>query len=206
MKNFKKLSLKAKTVVLCVLILLAGAAYFYANGKLAALTGGEDSTCQKAVTKWESENAYLTEAKTLFAGVAAPVNFASSRFPEAKGFKTEIIKAINDGPDLAGKYAVAQWACGTACQDHAVVNMETGDIVAFGFESEAGVSMSDHYNVLVTNPKQNLPSKADFNKANANSQAYLLNLPREYYILLENGTTTTFKKVCTENPFEGMGI
>ena len=206
MKNFTKLSLKAKTVIICILILLAGAAYFYATGQLAALTASKDTTCQMAVTRWEKENPQMTTARTPFAGVAAPIDFAHTVSTSAKDHKAAIVAAVNDGPDLAGKYAVAQWSCGTACQEHAIVNMETGTIIAYGFPSEAGISMSDKYAVLVTNPSQNLPKKEDFRKANAASQAYLLNIPREYYVLLENGTTTTFKKICTENPFEGMGI
>lgn len=205
MKYFMNLSLKAKTAILCVVILLAGGGYTYANGYFSALISKE-TTCQKAVTRWEKEHPEMTKPRELFSGVPAPVDFASSRFPKAKDFKTAIIASVNDGPDLAGKYAVAQWGCGTACQEHAVVDMESGNIIAYGIPSEAGVSMSDKYAVLIANPRENLPSAADFKKANAASQAYLLNLPREYYVLLENGTTTTFTKICTENPFEGFEI
>ena len=205
MKYFINLSLKTKTVILCAVILLAGGGYTYVNGYFSVLTS-KDTTCQKAVTRWEKANPQMTTARELFKGVPAPIDFKTTSFTKAKDFKTAIIEAVNDGPNLAGKYVVAQWSCGTSCQEHAVVDMESGTIIAYGIPSEAGISMSEKYAVLITNPRENLPSVKDFKKANPASQAYLLNIPREYYVLLENGTSTTFTRICTENPFEGVEI
>ena len=87
MKNFTKLSLKAKTIIICILILLTGAAYFYATGQLAALTASKDTTCQMAVTGWEKENPQMTTPRELFTGVPAPVDFATTPFTKAKDFK-----------------------------------------------------------------------------------------------------------------------
>jgi hypothetical protein len=207
MQKIMKLSWKIRAlIIVAAAIIIAGGIFKYAQGSIELSFGDKETTCQKAVTKWENANPDQSNAKELFTGEPAKTHIKDSFFIHAKDFESDITKAVEGGANFSGHYTVAQWSCGDRCQRHAIVDLTTGKIVAFGIPSEAGVSTADQYSVLITNPKENLPTLADLNKAKPDALAYLLNLPREYYVLEERGATTTLKKICTENPFEGLAI
>lgn len=191
-------------------ILLVGVA---AGGLIVGFGGGAfgataeaKSTCQKVVAQWEKAYPESAKPQVLFTGEPAAVKYAGSAFPGAVKYRTQLDAAVADGVDFAGKYAIAQWGCGTRCQEHAMIDVETGDIVAFGLPSEAGISVSAQHAVLVTNPRQNLPSNEQMQKAHFESVVTLTNIPREYYVLAHESGKTYLKKLCTENPFEGFDL
>ena len=43
-------------------------------------------------------------------------------------YRTMIRQAAKKGPNFAGHYTVAEWGCGTACEQIAVVDSQTGDV------------------------------------------------------------------------------
>lgn len=88
------------------------------------------------------------------AGVPAVVDFTSE--PAAREFLTAITAAQAGGPNFAGHYAVASWACGTSCQQNAVVDAASGRIVAFNVGSEYGVDYRLDSRLLVVNPPERL--------------------------------------------------
>jgi len=206
MQNFINLPRTAKIVLaaLAALVLAEGLYIGYASGSLFSFGNEDETTCQAVVTKWEKENPEIAGAKDVYTGEFAAVDYADKRFPKAKEYKTAINKAVEDGVDFAGHYAIAQWGCGTQCQEQAIVDVITGKIIAMGLPSEAGVGVHEQYSVLVTNPAQNLPKLADLEKATFDTFTMLMNIPREYYVLAKNGEQVYLKKICTENPYMGM--
>ncbi len=143
----------------------------------------------------------------MYGGPIAPIDYANTPITQAANFKSAINEAVAAGPNFAGKYAVAQWSCGSNCQGHAIVNVESGKIITFGPSSEAGVGISPESPILIVNPKENFPPIAEMQKANLETLISLANLPREYYVLEgDNDENVRLAKICTENPFEGQSL
>lgn len=209
MHNFLDLSLGAK-IMLAVLSVVVIAEGVYINhvmgGNLTSVFASKTS-CERVLEKWEGTNPEAAKDRTLYGGPIAPVDFTNSNLKQAENFKTAITEAVANGPNFAGKYAVAQWGCGTGCQGHAVVNVESGKIIAFGPETQAGIGISLESPIMITNPKENFPPIAEMQKADLVTLTSLANIPREYYVLVgDNDANVGLQKICTENPFEGMGI
>lgn len=207
--QFWDLSTGAKILLgLCAVVVLAEGLYinYIMGGNLTAPLVGKTS-CERVLEKWEAEKPEWAKDRTLYSGPIAPIDYENTRLTQAKEFKTAINEAVAKGPNFAGKYAVAQWGCGTQCQGHAVVNVESGKIIAFGPQTEAGIGISLESPILITNPKENFPSLAEMQKAGLEQLTSLANIPREYYVLVgDNDSNVGLQKICTENPFEGTGI
>ncbi|MBI4598787.1 hypothetical protein HY734_01165 [Candidatus Uhrbacteria bacterium] len=82
-------------------------------------------------------------------------------YPEARQFRTMIARDAKKGPNFAGHYTVAEWGCGTGCQNHAIVDARDGRIAAFGLLSAYGVKERLDSSLLVVNPPENLPPPED---------------------------------------------
>jgi hypothetical protein len=209
MQNFFELSTGAKILLaVCAIVVIAEGLYinYVMGGNLTGVFTSKTS-CERVLEKWEDENPEMAKERTLYGGPIAPVDYANTSIKQAAEFKTAINEAVASGPNFAGKYAIAQWGCGTQCQGHAVVNVESGKIISFGPQTEAGIGVSLESPILITNPKENFPSVAEMQKADLKTLASLANIPREYYVLVgTNDSNTGLQKICTENPFEGMGI
>jgi len=48
--------------------------------------------------------------------------------PGQRRFRTVIRDWVNKGPNFAGHYTIAEWGCGTGCEQIAVVNNQSGDV------------------------------------------------------------------------------
>lgn len=89
-----------------------------------------------------------------FGGIPAAVQFAT--WKEAVNFKTALTKGAKNGPNFAGYFTVISWGCGTGCQNSAVVNAKTGQIIAFGIPSQVGLGYSKESRLLIVNPKERI--------------------------------------------------
>ncbi|MDR6829019.1 hypothetical protein J2X48_002934 [Bosea sp. BE271] len=49
--------------------------------------------------------------------------------PEKRAYRTRLRAAANGRPNFGGKFAVAEWGCGTSCITGAIVDLQTGDVV-----------------------------------------------------------------------------
>jgi hypothetical protein len=209
MHNFLDLSLGAKIMlaVLSVVVLAEGIYINHVMGGGVTRVFASKTSCERVLEKWEAENPEAAAERPLYGGPIAPVDFAGSNLKQAANFKMAIMEAVAKGPNFAGTYAVAQWGCGTGCQGHAVVNVESGKIIAVGPETRAGIGISLESPIMITNPKENFPSVAEMQKADLVQLTSLANIPREYYVLVgDNDSNVGLQKICTENPFEGMRI
>jgi len=76
---------------------------------------------------------------------------------ESKEFKTAISEAVAKGVNFSGQYAIAEWGCGTACQEHALVNLQTGDITMLELTSTYGIKFQSDSSLIIVNPTANIP-------------------------------------------------
>lgn len=91
----------------------------------------------------------------VYSGEPAPVDFET--YPDAKAFTTRIEDGAKQGPNFAGHYTVVSWGCGTACQVSAVIDAKTGAIVEYGIPSTFDLSYTVGSDLLIINPKENVP-------------------------------------------------
>lgn len=189
---------------LCAALVLAEGLYInYVMGGAVFSIFSDATSCERVLEKWEEANPAWAEARALYTGAIAAVDY-NSNLSQAANFKTEIDEAVAAGPNFAGKYAVAQWSCGAGCQGHAVVNVESGKIIALGPQTEAGLGIAPESPIMITNPQENFPSISEMQKADLKTLTALANIPREYYVLVgDNDANVGLQKICTENPFEG---
>lgn len=198
MNDFWDLSQGAKILLLiCSLVVLAEGLFLY-----SIQTKTVPTTCEYVVAKWEAAKPEESSAKEMHVGPIAPVNFEGV-FPEAKGFASAITSAVSKGPNFAGHFTIAEWSCGTNCQDHAVVDVVTGNIVAFGIPSEGGLSFNAGSALIMTNPPTNFPGLEDLGALSFDERSNWFNMPREYYSLSESDGSVTLSRLCIENAFEG---
>ena len=204
MTGFWDLSNGAKVLLaICSVVVLVEGGYLYFLQTQGALAG-VGSTCEYVIGEWEAAEPEAAAPKEKYTGDIAEVKFDDTRFPEAKEFKSAITTVIARGANFAGHYALAEWECGTSCQDHAVVDVQTGEIVAFGIPSEAGLSFLPESALIMTNPAPNFPTFADLQESSFADQVYWFNIPREYYVLEEDSGRATVSRLCIENAYDGQ--
>lgn len=197
MQNFWALSQGAKVLLLVSsIVVLAEGAYLYSlQTRVAA------STCQYVIAEWEKAKPEDASAKEMYVGPIATVNFDGA-FPEAKRVSNAITSAVSKGPNFAGHFTIAEWACGTNCQDHAIVDVATGNVVVLGIPSEGGLRFNAGSSLIMTNPPNNFPTLQDLEKLSFDDRQKWFNMPREYYALSESNGSVKFTRLCIENAFE----
>jgi hypothetical protein len=57
-------------------------------------------------------------------------------------------------PNFAGQYIIVTWACGTACQMHAIIDVKTGKTLEY-LNSSLGLSFRNNSYLLISNPPSN---------------------------------------------------
>lgn len=162
-------------------------------------------TCADVLDRQERRLSTTTDSKvSVYEGdYATEPDFAI--FKEAEVYKRIIIEALKRGPTFAGKFAVVEWGCGSNCQQHAVVNVETGLVVALGLQTEFGLEYSLDSTLLVTNPKEKLPPLPDSTYETESFALSIARLPREYYRLTTDALSGTeyLVRLCVESSSTG---
>ena len=90
-----------------------------AAGSVTAFQSNPTNVSQ-ALPRFED---FQVPATAIFKGTPAAPNF---RTPGQRMYRTMIRQATTKGPNFAGHYTVAEWGCGTACLQIAVVDMQSG--------------------------------------------------------------------------------
>ena len=100
---------------------------------------------------------------------------------------------------------MAEWGCGSTCQQHAVIDVETGLVIGFGLQTEYGVEYSRESSLFVTNPVANLPELPDTSYETEGLALSLARVSREYYRLTTDVLSGTQYLVlqCIENTATG---
>ena len=71
--------------------------------------------------------------------------------PDARTFRTAIRSALQGGVNFAGRYTVVTVGCGTGCQQHFVVERETGKVLD-KLQGSAGASFTPDSRLFILNP------------------------------------------------------
>jgi hypothetical protein len=162
-------------------------------------------SCEEVLKRQEARRATSTDSQLVpYTGEASrTVDF--SMFPEAEKNRTQILSALQKGANFAGRFAVAEWVCGINCMQHAVVDVESGLLVAYGPQTEFGVSYSPESTILVTNPATLLPPLPDNPYETESLALSLARVHREYYRLTHDALSDTRYLVlqCIENASTG---
>jgi len=200
MHNFLELSKGAKILLaLASLVVLAEGIYLYRIQTMPAI-----NSCQYIIAQWEKAEPEAAAAKEVYTGPIAEVRFDSPNFPQAKQFQSVISEAVAGGPNFAGHFVIAEIGCGTNCQNHAVVDTVTGNIIAFGIPSEAGLRYSKESAIIVTNPVGNTPAFKEIAALSFDEKRTWFNIPREYYVVTEKENRVTTRRICIENAYDGQ--
>jgi len=172
-------------LVLALCIVVLGAVIFYlASNKI---TDDHPVLPDVSTNTTTDKNNLLDECPNLedykplapYTGPVAEVDFDT--FPDARQFSGVINEGVKKGSNFAGSYSVVEWGCGTACQNEAVVNLETGKIVALGLLSTLGVSNSPESPYLVLNPRTNVERAGEMFQ-HVETQVYKMENDRLTYV------------------------
>lgn len=112
---------------------------------------------------------------------SATPDFASN--PDAENFLTAISEAMLGQSNFAGHYIVVEIGCGTACQQHAIVDAVNGKIIVFGLQTNYGIETKPDSKLLIINPSKNLPDTQEESAATV------------YY---ELSATSQLEEICRE--------
>ena len=162
-------------------------------------------TCESVLERQEFRFATSSDSKlVMYKGeVASEPDF--SIFEEAEEYKRIITAALKKGPMFAGRFAVAEWGCGSSCQHHAIIDVETGLVIGYGPQTEYGVEYSLESTLFVTNPVTKLPELPNTSYETEGLALSLARVTREYYRLTTDVLSGTQYLVLqrTENASTG---
>lgn len=165
------------------------------------------STCEHLFLSGEDalDREALVPNEALFTGTPALVQF-SRLFPEAYTYRSLIRAEVKKGANFAGHYTVVAIGCGTNCATHAIVDTQTGQLVAFGLPTTMGASFTVNSRLLILNPKEGFPSFDQFSVSERDMRKEWSTITRQYYMIEETSKGTALRLVCNEHPFDGQPL
>lgn len=97
--------------------------------------------------EYESDAAYAVQG--VYRGSMPLLN--ESSHPDAGTFKNSLQEGLRNGVNFAGKFTVVTVGCGTTCQQHFIVNRESGEITD-KIQSSIGAKYSANSRIFIVNP------------------------------------------------------
>lgn len=196
-------------------LLLGSAVWFGLNGegverrpRVEVAAGTGRTTCEFLVDWYMSSSTDARAAKSVrqFTGKPMSVLFDDAAYPATAEFRTKIEEAASNGADFAGRFAVAEWGCGTQCQDHAVIDISTGKIVHFGLQTDFGVYYDVGSPILITNPRAAMPVDWNDGAPGLDDAMRAAKFERRFYMLSERGGAPRLELLCVESGAEAYPI
>ncbi len=92
---------------------------------------------------------YPADGEAFFGEPAEP-DFAT--LPGARLFRTAIIRGATEGPNLARRFTVVSWGCGSQCHQFVILDAASGRITE-GFTTMWGVEHRLESELLIVNPR-----------------------------------------------------
>jgi len=86
----------------------------------------------------------------VFVGPHAKPNIGSS--PDARRFRTRILRDYTGKPDFAGRFQVVSWGCGSNCHVFALVDTKTGKITFAPFSAALGAEYHLNSALFIIDP------------------------------------------------------
>ncbi|MBC5774847.1 hypothetical protein H8S95_12290 [Pontibacter sp. KCTC 32443] len=121
------------------------------------------------ITTEEYEKSGNYNVPNMYRGKLASVD--ESSHTDARTFKTALREGLAKGVNFAGKYTVVTVGCGTACQQHFIVDRESGKIVE-KIQGSAGARYNANSRVFILNPPDSTINYRDCR--NCTPQAYAM--------------------------------
>jgi hypothetical protein len=166
---------------------------------------GRALTCSEVLARQEARRATTTDSELVFYEGPYAKEIDHSLFPESREYSNRLRTALRTGPVFAGRFAVAEWDCGTSCKNHAVIDAETGLVVGFGPATEYGIDYALDSTILVTNPVRNLPPLPETRYDTETFALGIARVPREYFRLTTDRLSNTqyLVRLCVESGAAG---
>ena len=162
---------------------------------------GRPLTCTDVLERHDARHASSsTSTVTHYTGpVATQVDTAA--FPDARSHVRELAAALAEGPNFAGSFTVAEWACGQNCHTYAVIDARTGRLIAYGPSTDYGIAYTLDSDILITNPLHTLPKLSDNEWEKENTVLSIARVPREYLRLTSDALSGTqyLVRECVES-------
>ncbi|MHA6247727.1 hypothetical protein ACXYMU_07315 [Pontibacter sp. CAU 1760] len=99
------------------------------------------------MAQYQQNNQFRVSA--VYSGQLASLKPSSDS--HAGRYKSEIVKAMEQGINFAGKYTIATVSCGENCQEHFVINRISGKIVE-SIKGNTGTVYNPDSRLLILNP------------------------------------------------------
>ena len=122
----------------------------------------------------------------IYRGKPAPIDFNSN--PQARTFRTRLKEAAAGGPDFAGHYRVAQWGCGSNCQDFTFIDSKTGAVLD-GVDADRGADYELDSELFIENPA-NGPDALAYEDDPVDS------IPVSYYVMRDGKLSPIYSQAC----------
>ncbi|WP_276495701.1 hypothetical protein [Pontibacter litorisediminis] len=101
------------------------------------------------ITTEQYRNSGSYDVSDMYRGNLAPLDESSHN--DARTYRTMLRKGLEEGVNFARKYTVVSIGCGTGCQQHLVVDRETGKVLD-KVQSSMGASYSADSRLFIINP------------------------------------------------------
>jgi len=162
-------------------------------------------TCSEVLERQEARKATSTDNTIKVYDGPYAIDPDFSIFKEAEGNKNVILESLKQGPDFAGKFAIAKWGCGSSCLMFAVTDVESGLVVAYGPQTEFGIEYSLDSTLLVTNPISKLPQLPESVHETESLALSTARVSREYYRMTTDVLSQTqyLVRQCVESATTG---
>lgn len=107
---------------------------------------------------------------------------------EAQEFRGALRYATQSGPNFAGHYMVAEWGCGSTCQDGMIIDIATGKVYdPFTKATSRGTYYKLNSNLFVADPySDDTPLVEE-----------ILRIPVKYYIWKDNKLSQIYQEECS---------
>lgn len=117
--------------------------------------------------EYEHDGSYAVEG--LYSGEMP--NLDEGSHPDAGTFRSSLRDGLRDGINFAGKYTVVSVDCGSNCQQHFIVDRETGKITE-RIQSSRGAKYSSNSRIFIVNPPD---ASLDYKEClNCTPEAYVM--------------------------------
>ncbi|GHA57902.1 hypothetical protein GCM10007389_07190 [Pontibacter akesuensis] len=121
------------------------------------------------ITTEEFQTNSTYKVQETYTGKLAPLN--ESSHPDTRLYRTMLDKGLEEGVNFAGKYTVVSIGCGTACQQHYIIDRETGKVTD-KVQSSMGAKYNTDSRLFILTPPD---SAVNYKECNGcEPQAYVL--------------------------------
>ncbi len=176
--------MKNKTIIFTIIILVIISGALFIGLRRSQPSGNIDKTSSQDAIEAPKFEAF--KATKFFAGTPASPDFKTRE--SALQFKTVIENGAKKGPNFAGAYTVVSWGCGSACQNHAILDAESGKILVFGndYVTTRDLKFNKESNLIIFDPYD----------PELNPASLEYDFPARYFVFENGALREIYKESC----------